>query len=72
MDKLSDYRQIIQDILTAHSQIQPVYGEIEMELLFDTTRDRYQVLQSGWLQRSIRRSRCGRSVDFKRLLLATS
>jgi XisI protein len=35
MDKLSDYRQIIQDIFTAHSQIQPVYGDIEMELLFD-------------------------------------
>jgi hypothetical protein len=51
MDKLSPYRQIIQDILTAHSQIKPVYGEIEMELLFDITRDRYQVLRAGWLQK---------------------
>ncbi len=51
MDKLSHYRQIIQDILTAHSQIKPVYGEIEMELLFDIMRDRYQVLRAGWLQK---------------------
>lgn len=51
MDKISHYRQIIQDILTAHGQIKPVYGEIEMELLFDSTRDRYQVLRAGWLQK---------------------
>jgi XisI protein len=51
MDKLSNYRQIIEDILTAHSQIQPVYGEIEMELIFDNTRNRYQVLRAGWLQK---------------------
>jgi XisI protein len=51
MDKLNGYRQVIKDILTVHSQIQPVYGEIEMELLFDITRDRYQVLRTGWLQK---------------------
>jgi hypothetical protein len=51
MDKLSRYRQVIKDILTVHSQLQPVYGEIEMELLFDITRDRYQVLRAGWLQK---------------------
>jgi XisI protein len=51
MDKVSNYRQIIQDILTAHSQIQPVYGEIEMQTLFDLVRDRYQVLRAGWLQK---------------------
>jgi XisI protein len=52
MDKVrvNRYRQIVIDILTAHSQIQPVYGEIEMQLLLDTTRDRYQVLRAGWLK----------------------
>jgi len=50
MDKLIHYRQIIQEILTAHSLIQPVYGEIEMGLLFDLERDRYQVLRARWLQ----------------------
>ena len=51
MEKISNYRQIIQDILTAHSEIQPAYGEIEMGLLFDTVRDRYQVIRAGWLQK---------------------
>jgi XisI protein len=52
MDKVSvsRYRQIVIDILTAHSQIQPVYGEIEMQLLLDTNHDRYQVLRAGWLK----------------------
>ena len=50
MDKVSRYRQIIIDTLTAHSQIQPAYGEIEMQLIIDPTRDRYQVLRAGWLK----------------------
>ncbi len=52
MDKISSYRQIVQDILTSYAQIQPAYGEIEMQILFDTFRDRYQVLRAGWLQKS--------------------
>ncbi|MEM8641868.1 MAG: XisI protein [Cyanobacteria bacterium P01_G01_bin.54] len=50
MDKVSHYRQVVQEILLAHSHIQPVYGEIEMGVLFDSDRDRYQVLRTGWLQ----------------------
>jgi XisI protein len=58
MDKVSRYRQIVIDILTAHSQIQPVYSETEMQLLFGTTRDspqerlcqQYQALRAGWLK----------------------
>lgn len=51
MDKVSQYRQIVQDILIAHSQIKPAYGEIEMDVLFDQQRDHYQVLRAGWLQK---------------------
>lgn len=49
MDKLERYRKIIQDILTEHSQIKPAYGEIQMKLMFDVERDRYQLLRTGWL-----------------------
>jgi len=48
MDKLDVYRQIVQEILTEHGKIQPVYGEILMKLLFDVERDRYQLLRTGW------------------------
>jgi len=51
MDKVEQYRQIVQTTLLAHSQIKPAYGEIEMEVLFDQERDRYQVLRTGWLQK---------------------
>jgi XisI protein len=51
MDKVTYHRQIIQATLLAHSQIKPVYGEIEMEVLFDCERDRYQLLRAGWLQK---------------------
>jgi XisI protein len=51
MDKLSYYRQVVQEILTEHGQIKPVYGEIEMGVLFDLERDRYQVVRTGWLQK---------------------
>lgn len=50
MDKINNYRQIIQELLVEHSSIVPVYGEIKMELLFDHERDRYQVIRVGWLQ----------------------
>ncbi|WNZ22702.1 XisI protein [Leptolyngbya sp. NK1-12] len=50
MDKLKHYRQIIQEVLTEHSQIKPAYGEIQMKLLFDVERDHYQLLRAGWLE----------------------
>lgn len=52
MDKITEYREIIKDILLEHSQHKPVYGDIDMEVLFDQDRDRYQVLRAGWLQKS--------------------
>jgi hypothetical protein len=51
MDKVDQYRQVIQEILLEHSQIQPAYGEIEMAVIFDHERDHYQVMRSGWLQK---------------------
>lgn len=51
MDKVSQYRQIVQEILLAHNKIKPAYGEIEIDVLFDRERDRYQVLRAGWLQK---------------------
>lgn len=52
MEKVIQYRQIIQEILLEHGKIKPAYGEIEMQVLFDHERDRYQVLRAGWLQKS--------------------
>ncbi len=48
MDKLSQYRQIIRQILTMYAQVQPSYGEIERQTIFDEVQDRYQVVNTGW------------------------
>lgn len=48
MDKLAQYRQYIQDILTEYASYKPRYGDIEMEVIADTSRDHYQVLSVGW------------------------
>ncbi|MBW4509707.1 MAG: XisI protein [Scytonematopsis contorta HA4267-MV1] len=48
MDKAEQYRQIIKQVLITHSQVKPVYGDIEVRTVFDITGDQYQVVRSGW------------------------
>ncbi len=42
------YRQLVQTLLTQHAQTKPAYGDIEVELIFDIERDRYQIVHMGW------------------------
>ncbi|MDC0835681.1 fatty-acid oxidation protein subunit alpha [Leptolyngbya valderiana BDU 20041] len=48
MDRLNQYRQWIQQVLTEHSKVKPAYGELEQFTVFDTQNDRYQVATVGW------------------------
>ncbi len=48
MDQLANYQQIIQQLLTDYAQSKPAYGEIEVELIFDTQRNHYQIVHLGW------------------------
>jgi hypothetical protein len=48
MARLEQYRHLIQRILTQHAQIPPAYGEIERQTIFDTERDHYQLVNTGW------------------------
>ena len=50
MDKLTRYRQIIQDILLEYSQYNQNSSVMEMQTIFDTQRDHYQVVILGWEQ----------------------
>ncbi|MDB9516168.1 XisI protein [Roseofilum reptotaenium CS-1145] len=51
MDKIETYRQIVQEILLCHSQVQPIFGEVEIGVVFDLERDRYQVVRTGWMNK---------------------
>ncbi len=44
MDKIEQYRIFIQDLLSNYSQYDPV----EVQRIFDTTRDHYQWMNVGW------------------------
>jgi hypothetical protein len=48
MDRLANYRQIVQDLLMKHGGYKLSHGDIETEVIFDQERDRYQVVHVGW------------------------
>ena len=48
MANLEDYRQCIQTILTKHGSFKPKCGDVEAELIFDTSHDHYQLMYVGW------------------------
>jgi hypothetical protein len=50
MEKLARYRQIVQQMLLPYGKHEPSYGDIEVETIFDTERDHYQIVQVGWNQ----------------------
>lgn len=48
MARLEQYRHFIQLILTQYAQIPPAYGATERQIIFDTERDHYQLVNIGW------------------------
>lgn len=48
MDKLEQYRQLVQAVLTEYAMIPVSNGEIESQTVFDLQHDHYQVVNVGW------------------------
>jgi hypothetical protein len=50
MERVERYRQIVRQLLTSQANVESSNSEseIECQLLFDSERDRYQVLEVGW------------------------
>lgn len=48
MDKLAKYRQLVQQTLLEHGKHKYAYGDVEVQTIFDTERDHYQVVYVGW------------------------
>jgi hypothetical protein len=44
MEKIGRYRKIVQQILSEHGKQKPAYGDVEVEMIFDTERDHYQIV----------------------------
>ncbi|MHC5756032.1 MAG: element excision factor XisI family protein [Nostoc sp.] len=45
---LEQYREDIQNLLTKYGSYQPLEEDVEIQLIFDTARDHYQILEIGW------------------------
>ncbi|MGB3693634.1 MAG: XisI protein [Spirulinaceae cyanobacterium] len=48
MEKLEKYRDCIKAILTEYASYKHSYGEIEVQIAFDTEHNHYQVVKIGW------------------------
>ena len=48
MERLSRYRQWIQQLLTEHNKLKPAYGNLEQFTIFDIQNDHYQLATVGW------------------------
>jgi len=48
MEKVENYRQIIQEVLTEIGNVKGLFPEIETQLIFDKERDHYQIVRVGW------------------------
>lgn len=54
MDNVTKYQEIVQEVLTEIGSIKGLFPEIETQLVFDTTRNHYQIVRVGW--RDLRRT----------------
>jgi len=48
MAAVDRYRQLVQDLLQAYSELKASNEAVEAEAIFDVERDRYQVVHIGW------------------------
>ena len=65
MDPLKQYRQIVQEVLTAYYQVTlNIIPPIERQLVFDTERDHYLLMNVGWYQEQ-RMQGCVIHIDIK-------
>lgn len=64
LEKSNSYRNIIKQFLRQYASHKPSHGEIEMQTIFDTEQDRYQVLAIGWDQEK-RIYGCSMHLDIK-------
>ncbi|MDJ0796140.1 MAG: XisI protein [Calothrix sp. MO_167.B12] len=64
MAKVNKYRQYVQELLTKYASYKPTYGDIEVETIFDTERNHYQIVHIGWENKQ-RVYGCSMHIDIK-------
>lgn len=64
MDKVEQYRAYIKEVIRSHARRKPAYGEVEVQTIFDTEDDHYQLVHVGWRDKK-RQYGCLAHVDIK-------
>jgi len=64
MDKLEQYRQAVQQVLTKYGNYKPINLQVEVQTIFDTEHNHYQVVSVGWHNEK-RIHSCSMHIDIK-------
>lgn len=64
MDKIAEYREYVQTLLSQYAQDDVSDDEVDVQLIFDAERDHYQWMNVGW-QQFTRIYRCIVHFDIK-------
>ena len=48
MAKIDNYRTYVQKVINEHRGLKTTNEEIEVQTIFDTTHDHYQLVHAGW------------------------
>lgn len=64
MPKIDCYRELVKKVIREHARHQLAYGEIEVQTIFDTEGDHYQLVHAGW-HKKLRQYGCLIHVDLK-------
>ena len=64
MDKLEKYREYVQQLLVKYGSYKPSQVNVEVEQIFDTVRDHYQLVNVGW-ENKHRVYGCSIHIDIK-------
>lgn len=54
MDRIENYRRILESIINRHAQFQPANGDIKTRAVCDSENDEYMVIDSGWNEKGRR------------------
>jgi hypothetical protein len=63
MDKVSIYRQYLQELLTERARLRNPSDPVTSETIFDTKNDRYQLVNVGWKDNNTRIYGCVLHAD---------
>jgi hypothetical protein len=47
-DKLTQYQEIVRQLILSYAQSKPAYGEIDVQTIFDANQNHYQIMHLGW------------------------